>query len=71
LLVPTCYHDWRKGKNDKKAPALDIRGASKIKLKKVNKKRMVTIRRVIIFFEYLKAFIADLITLLSSSIQNS
>jgi hypothetical protein len=26
-----------------------IRGASKIKLKKVNKKRMVTVRRVIIF----------------------
>ncbi len=34
-----------------------IRGASKIKLKKVNKKRTVTVRRV----EYLKASIADLI----------
>jgi hypothetical protein len=48
-----------------------IRGASKIKLKKVNKKRTVTVRRVIIFFKYLKASIADLITLLSSSVQNS
>jgi hypothetical protein len=34
-------------------------------LKKVNKKRTVTLGRVIIFFEYLKASIADLITLLS------
>ncbi len=49
----------------------DVQGASKIKLKKVNKKRMVTVRRVILFFEYLKASIADLITLLSSSVQNS
>jgi hypothetical protein len=32
---------------------------------------MVTFGRVIIFFEYLKASIADLITLLSSSVQNS
>jgi hypothetical protein len=40
-------------------------------LKKVNKKRTVTVRRVIIFFEYLKTSIADLITLLSSSVQNS
>jgi hypothetical protein len=48
-----------------------IRGASKIKLKKVNKKRTVTVRRVINFFEYLKASIADLFTLLSSSVQNS
>jgi hypothetical protein len=48
-----------------------VRGASKIKLKKVNKKRTVTARRVIIFFEYLKASIADLITLLFSSLQNS
>jgi hypothetical protein len=38
-------------------------------LKKVNKKNMVTVRRVIIFI--LKASIADLITLLSSSVQNS
>jgi hypothetical protein len=28
---------------------INIRGASKIKLKKVNKKRTVTVRRVIIF----------------------
>jgi hypothetical protein len=49
----------------------NICGASKIKLKKVNQKRTVTIRRVIIFFEYLKASFADLITLLSSSVQNS
>jgi hypothetical protein len=47
-----------------------VRGASKIKWKKVNKRRMVTVRRVILF-EYLKASIADLITLLSSSVQNS
>ncbi len=47
-----------------------LRGASKIKLKKVNKKRTVTVRRII-FFEYLKASIADLFTLLSSSAQNS
>jgi hypothetical protein len=40
-------------------------------LKKVNKKKTVTVRRVIIFFEYLKASIADLFTLLSSSVQNS
>jgi hypothetical protein len=32
---------------------------------------MVTLRGVIVFFEYLKAFIADLFTLLSSSVQNS
>jgi len=48
-----------------------VRGASKIKLKRVNKMRTVTVRRVIIFFEYLKASIADLFTLLSSSVQNS
>ncbi len=53
------------------AALLQIRGASKIKLKKVNKKRTVRVRRVIIFFEYLKASIADLITLLFSSVQNS
>ncbi len=47
-----------------------IRGASKIKLKKVNKKRTVIVRRVL-FFEYLKASIADLFTMLSSSVQNS
>jgi hypothetical protein len=40
-------------------------------LKKANKKRMVTDRRVIYFFEYLKASIADLFTMLSSSVQNS
>jgi hypothetical protein len=39
-------------------------------LKKVNKKRTVTVRRLI-FFEYLKASIADLFTMLSSSVQNS
>jgi hypothetical protein len=33
--------------------------------------RTVTVRRVIIYFEYLKASIADLFTLLSSSVQNS
>ena len=42
---------------------------SKIKLKNVNKKRMATARRLI-FLEFLKASIADLITLLFSSLQN-
>ena len=46
-------------------------GAATEKLKKVNKKRTVTVRRLIIFFEYLKASIADLFTMLSSSVQNS
>ncbi len=45
-------------------------GASKIKFNHVNKKRMATARRLI-FFEFLKASIADLITLLFSSLQNS
>ncbi len=43
-----------------------VRGASKIKLKNVNKKRMATARRLF-FFKFLKASIADLITLLFSS----
>jgi hypothetical protein len=47
-----------------------IRGGSKIKLKNVNKKRMATARRLI-FLEFLKAFIAYLITLFFSSLQNS
>jgi hypothetical protein len=47
-----------------------VRGASKINLKNVNKKRMATARRQI-FLEFLKASIADLITLLFSSLQNS
>ncbi len=46
-----------------------IRGASKIKLKNVNKKRMATARRLI-FLEFLNASIAVLITLLFSSLQN-
>jgi hypothetical protein len=46
------------------------RGASKIKLKNVNKKRIATARRLI-FLEFLKASIADLITLLFSSLHNS
>jgi hypothetical protein len=37
-------------------------------VKNVNKKRTVTVRRLIIFFEYLKASIADLFTM---SVQNS
>ncbi len=49
---------------------MGIRGASKIKLKNVNKKKMATARRLN-FLEFLKAFIADLITLLFSSLQNS
>ncbi len=40
-----------------------LRGASKIKVKNVNKKRMATARRLI-FLEFLKASIADLITLI-------
>ncbi len=47
-----------------------LRGASKIKLKNVNKKRMATARRLI-FLEFLKASIADLITLFFSWLQNS
>jgi hypothetical protein len=47
-----------------------VRGASKIKLKNVNKKRMATARRLF-FWEFLKASIADQITLLFSSLQNS
>ncbi len=46
-----------------------VQGASKIKLKNVNKKRMATARRLI--FEFRKASIADLITLLFSSLQKS
>ena len=42
----------------------NVRGASKIKLKNVNTKRMATARRQI-FLEFLKASIADLITLFS------
>jgi hypothetical protein len=48
-----------------------VRGACKIKLKNANKKRTVTVRRVIIFFKFLKASIAGIITLLFSSIRNS
>ncbi len=47
-----------------------IRGASKIKLKNVNKKRMAAARRQI-FFEFLKTSVADLITLFFSSLQNA
>jgi hypothetical protein len=48
----------------------ELRGASKIKLKNVYKKRMAT-ARWLIFLEFLKASIADLITLFFSSLQNS
>jgi hypothetical protein len=41
-----------------------------IKLKNVNKKRMATARRLI-FLEFIKASIADLITLFFSLLQNS
>jgi hypothetical protein len=50
---------------------LHVRGASKIKLKKVNKKRMVTVRRLIIFLNISRHPFADLFTMLSSSVQNS
>ncbi len=43
-----------------------VRGASKIKVKSMYKKRMATARRLI-FLEFLKASIADLVTLLFSS----
>jgi hypothetical protein len=46
------------------------RSIQKIKLKNVNKKRMATAKRQI-FLEFLKASIADMITLLFSSLQNS
>jgi hypothetical protein len=49
---------------------LYVRGASKIKVKSMYKKRMATARRLI-FLEFLKASIADLVTLLFSSLQNS
>ena len=50
-----------------------VRGASKIKLKKVNKKRTVRVRRVIIFLNISRhpLLICDLFTLLSLSVQNS
>ncbi len=44
-----------------------VGGASKIKLKKADKKRRVTFRRVIIFYLFLKASIADLTTLVQNS----
>ncbi len=47
-----------------------LQGASKMKMKNANKKRTVTARRLI-FWEFLKASIADLISLLFSSLQNS
>ncbi len=47
-----------------------VLGASKIKLKNVNKKRMATARRLN-FLEFLKASIAVLIRPLFSSLQNS
>jgi hypothetical protein len=49
---------------------VELRGASKIKLKNLNKKRMATARRLI-FLEFLKASIADLITPFFLSLQNS
>jgi hypothetical protein len=47
-----------------------LRGASKIKVKSMYKKRMATAWRLI-FLEFLKASIADLVTLQFSSLQNS
>ncbi len=47
-----------------------VRGAYKIKLKKENKKRMHTVRRVIIFLN-MSRHPSNLIKLLSSSVQNS
>ncbi len=49
---------------------ITVRGASKIKVKSMYKKRMATARRLI-FLEFLKASIADLVTLMFSSLQNS
>jgi hypothetical protein len=60
----------KKNRSQKSRGTVPLRGASKIKLKNVYKKRMATARRQI-FLEFLKASITDLITLLSSSVQNS
>ncbi len=59
--VEGSLSEWRR---------MNGRGASKIKLKNVNKKRMATARRLI-FLEFLRASIADLITLFFSLLQNS
>ncbi len=57
-------------KNFESLILLHVRGTPKIKFKKVIKKRTVTVRSVIMFWNILlKASIADLITLLSSSVQ--
>jgi hypothetical protein len=48
-----------------------IRGASKIKVKKVNKKRPVTVRRLIIFLNISRHPLLICFTMLSSSVQNS
>jgi hypothetical protein len=56
----TGYSKWRweclgmplqiyRKNSDNYSPKCTVRGASKIKLKKANKKRTVTVRRVIIF----------------------
>ncbi len=50
---------------------LRVRGASKIKLKNVNKKRMATARRLIFSGISQGIHFADLITLLFLSLQNS
>ncbi len=47
---------------------VDIRGASKIKLKKVNIKRMVTVRRVIVFLNISRRPLL-MFTLLSSLVK--
>jgi hypothetical protein len=51
---------------------IDVRGASKIKLKKVNKTRTATVRRVTIFLNISRRpLLICLGALLSSSVQNS
>ncbi len=52
------------------AGRVHVQGASKIRAKNANKKSTVIARRLI-FFEFFKTSIADLITLLFSSLQNS
>jgi hypothetical protein len=50
---------------------IDVRGESKIKLKKLNKTRTVTVRRVIIFFNISRRPLLICFSLLTSSVQNS
>jgi hypothetical protein len=67
-----CNPDWVKNKKDlnrdKYFKYFDKRGSYKIKFKNVNKKKTVIVREGYYFHEFLKVSLADLITLLSSSV---